>query len=152
MGIHAYISISLTQLRIVLRVSWKVCLNLCSWKWLRPALNLVNNLILLGLWQLLTLFLDGRINFKMIFLINIFINHFPFIYSRSKTGIFWKIMSQFKRSNIFIVSSKVWSTRHRNNINEVFRRLFVTCFLEIREFSKATSYQVAYYFQIHFLT
>ena len=31
-------------------VSWKLCLNLWSLKWLRPSLNLVISLIPLGLW------------------------------------------------------------------------------------------------------
>ena len=56
------------QMHIGLRVSWKLFLNLCSRRWLRPALNLVNNWICLGLWQLSTLFWDGHTNFKMLFL------------------------------------------------------------------------------------
>ena len=31
-------------------VSWKLCLNLCSLKWLRPSLSLVISLIPSGLW------------------------------------------------------------------------------------------------------
>ena len=56
------------QLQIGLRVSWKLCRNLCSRRWLRPNLNLVINLIPLGLWQLKTEFEDGLINFKILFL------------------------------------------------------------------------------------
>ena len=40
-------SISLPQLQIALSESWKLCLNLCSRRWLKPNLNLVNNLLLL---------------------------------------------------------------------------------------------------------
>ena len=56
------------QMHIGLRVSWKLFLNLCSRRWLRPTLNLVNNWICLGLWQLSTRFWDDHTNFKMLFL------------------------------------------------------------------------------------
>ena len=56
------------QLRIGLSESRKPCLNSCSWRWLRPSLSLVSNLIPLGLWQLKTLFPEERINFKSFFL------------------------------------------------------------------------------------
>ena len=56
------------QLQIGLRVSWKLCQNLCSRRWLRPNLSLVINLIPLGLWQLKLEFEDGLINFKKLFL------------------------------------------------------------------------------------
>ena len=48
--------------------SWKLCLNLCSQRWLKPNLNLVNNLTLLGLWQLKTVLSEGRMKFKSVFL------------------------------------------------------------------------------------
>ena len=60
----AEVSLSLPQLRIGLSESWKPCLNLCSRRWLKPSLNLVSNLTPLRLWQLKTLLLEGRINFK----------------------------------------------------------------------------------------
>ena len=56
------------QLQIGLRVSWKLCRNLCSQRWLRPNLNLAINLIPLGLWQLKIQLEDGLINFKILFL------------------------------------------------------------------------------------
>ena len=56
------------QMHIGLRVSWKLFLNLCSQRWLRPTLNLVNHWICLGLWQLSTLFWNDHANFKMLFL------------------------------------------------------------------------------------
>ena len=45
-------STSLPQLHIGLIESWKLCLNLCSRKWLRPSRILVIYLIPKGLWQL----------------------------------------------------------------------------------------------------
>ena len=56
------------QLQTGLRVSWKLCRNLCSRRWLRPSLNLLINLIPLGLWHLKTEFEDGLKNFKILFL------------------------------------------------------------------------------------
>ena len=56
------------QLQIGLRVSWKLCRNLCSRRWLRSNLSLVINLIPLGLWQLKVEFEDGLLNFKIVFL------------------------------------------------------------------------------------
>ena len=49
------------------RVSWKLCLNLCWRKWLRPRLSFVRYLISLQLWQSNTLFRDGLINFNKFF-------------------------------------------------------------------------------------
>ena len=64
----ADVSISLPQLQIGLSESWKLCLNLCSWRWLKPNLNLVNNLTHLGLWQLKTVLPEERMKFKSVFL------------------------------------------------------------------------------------
>ena len=50
------------------RVTWKLCLNLCSRKWLKPRCSLVMYLIPLQLGQLKTLFGDGLINFSKFFL------------------------------------------------------------------------------------
>ena len=60
--------VSSPQLQIGLRVSWKLWRNLRSQRWLRPNLNLIIYLILLGLWQLKIEFEDGLINFKILFL------------------------------------------------------------------------------------
>ena len=53
------------QLQIGLRVSWKLCQNLCS---ALPNLNLVITLIPLGLRQFKKEFENDIINFKMLFL------------------------------------------------------------------------------------
>ena len=60
-------SISKLQLQNGFKESWKLCLNLCSRKWLKPSRSLVSNLIPLGLWQLKRLS-DGLINFRILFL------------------------------------------------------------------------------------
>ena len=60
------LSISDPQAQIRFNVSWKLCLNLCSWRWLRPSLILERCLIVLGLWQLKILFGFGCINFKIL--------------------------------------------------------------------------------------
>ena len=64
----ADVSISLPQLHIGLGKSWNLCLNLCSRRWLKPNLDLVNNLTPLGLWQLKTVLPEGRMKFKSVFL------------------------------------------------------------------------------------
>ena len=61
-------SISLPQLQIALSESWKLCLNLCSRRWLKPYLNLGNNLTSLGLWQLKTVLPEGLVKFKSVLL------------------------------------------------------------------------------------
>ena len=59
---------SLPQLQTGLSESRKLCLNLCSRRWLISSLSLVSNLTLLGLWHLKTLFPEGPIKFKIFFL------------------------------------------------------------------------------------
>ena len=44
------VSISRPQLQRGFQVPWKLCLNLCSLRWLRPSLNLDTNLIPFSLW------------------------------------------------------------------------------------------------------
>ena len=63
-----FVSISRPQEQNAFKVSWKLCLNLCSRKWLRLRRSLVRYLIPLQLWQLKTLFRDGLINFNKFFL------------------------------------------------------------------------------------
>ena len=54
-------SISLPHSHKGFKVSWKQCLNLCSWRWLRPRRNLVKSLISRGLWISKILLAQGRI-------------------------------------------------------------------------------------------
>ena len=46
----------------------KLCLNMWSWRWLKPDLSLVISFIPIGLWQVKVLFGDDCINCKMFFL------------------------------------------------------------------------------------
>ena len=54
------------QLQIGLRESWKLCRDFSSRRWLRHNLNLLINLIPLGLRQLKIEFEDGLKNFKIL--------------------------------------------------------------------------------------
>ena len=53
-------------------ISWKLCLNLCSLKWLRPNLSLVISLNPLGLWQSKKEFGEGRMKLN-IFSLTLFV-------------------------------------------------------------------------------
>ena len=57
-------SISLLHLHKGFKVSWKQCLNLCSWTWLRPRRNLVKSLIPRGLSISKILLEQGRMKFR----------------------------------------------------------------------------------------
>ena len=61
-------STSLPQLHIEFGVSWKLCLNLCSRRWLSPSWIRVIYLILIELWQSKTQLAEGRMNFSMLLL------------------------------------------------------------------------------------
>ena len=63
-----FISISLSQQLIGFTQSRKLCLNLCSRRWLKPNLNLVIGFIPIELWQLKFLLGVGRMNCKLPFL------------------------------------------------------------------------------------
>ena len=60
-------STSQPQAQSGFNVSWKLLLNLYSWRWLSPSLNLVKYLIPFRLWQPNMLFAVGLINFKIFF-------------------------------------------------------------------------------------
>ena len=62
------VSVPLPQLHIGSTESWKLCLNLCSFRWLNPILNLVRYLIPRGLWILKILFGKGLIKSRICFL------------------------------------------------------------------------------------
>ena len=56
------------QVQTGFNVSWKLFLNLCSWRWLSPSRNLVKYLIPFRLWRPNMLFVVSLINFKIFFL------------------------------------------------------------------------------------
>ena len=61
-------SIRWQQLHKGFKNSWKLCLNLCSLKWLKPRRSRVISLIPLGLWQLYTELAVGLIKWRIFFL------------------------------------------------------------------------------------
>ena len=61
-------STSLPHLHKWFKVSWKQCLNLCSWRWLRPRRNLIKSLIPRGLWISKILLARDRMRFRSFFL------------------------------------------------------------------------------------
>ena len=61
-------SISLPHSHKGFKVSWKQCLNLCSWRWLRPRRNLAKRLIPKGLWISKILLAQLRFKFRSFFL------------------------------------------------------------------------------------
>ena len=60
--------ISLPHSHKAFKVYWNECVNLCSWRWLRPRRNLVNSLIPRGLWISKILLAQGRMKFRTFFL------------------------------------------------------------------------------------
>ena len=68
-------SISLLHSHKGFKVSWKQCLNLCSWRWLRPRRNLVKSLIPRGLWISKILLAQGRMKFRSRFTSEIYCWH-----------------------------------------------------------------------------
>ena len=62
------VSISKPQMQIGLSVSKKLCLNLCSLKWLRPTCRRVSKISRFGWLTLKTSLLRGLIRFKIFFL------------------------------------------------------------------------------------
>ena len=50
------------------KVSWKQCLNLCSWRWLRPRRNLVKSLFSRELWISKAYLAKDRIKIRNLFL------------------------------------------------------------------------------------
>ena len=62
------VSTSFPQLQSGLSVSWKLCLNLCSRRWLSPSRSLVSSFTPIGLWQPKILFAVGLMNLRIFYL------------------------------------------------------------------------------------
>ena len=94
-------SISLLHSHKGFKVSWKQCLNLCSWRWLRPRRNLVKSLILRGLYRKYywhKVVCSSEAFFKSIeacWVSNVEVKLVPLWYSRRKKRVFKIIMSYF---------------------------------------------------------
>ena len=58
-------SASFPQLQNGLRISWKLCLNLCSRRWLSPSRSLVSSFSPKGLWEPKILFAVGLMNLRV---------------------------------------------------------------------------------------
>ena len=94
---------------------WKLCLNLCSCKWIRTACNLVISLILLWSSQWKTSHDEGLINLRMLFFLNnkTFwvpkgrIYFVPFNYCRRKERGFEEFVSSVKKGNVISFSGSI---------------------------------------------
>ena len=136
------------QLQIGLRVSWKLCRNLCSRRWLRPNLNLVINLIPLGLWQLKIEFEDGLINFKILFLkaekvLEFLIFKSKLFHSMTvdwKKRIYRKIIFTTEEGNLINSSCIICFANARKYFEEILRRLTFKYFEKVAEFSIPSSF------------
>ena len=106
-------STSVPHLQIGLKESWKLCLNLCSRKWLRTVHSLVTSLIPLGLWKLKKLLKVGVMNcriflfknVKTVFTPKISIELVPFNTTRKKNEFLKKLCFVLNKGvlSIFLV-------------------------------------------------
>ena len=74
-------AISLPHSHKGLKVFWTQCLNLCSWRWLRPRRNLVMNMIPRGLWISKILLAQGCMKFRSFLLKAFSLADFPMLRS-----------------------------------------------------------------------
>ena len=74
-------AISLPHSHKGLKVFWTQCLNLCSWRWLRPRRNLVMNVIPRGLWISKILLAQGCMKFRSFLLKAFSLADFPMLRS-----------------------------------------------------------------------
>ena len=104
-------SISKPQLQIGFKPSWKLCLNLCFRKWLRPKRNPL--IILIPLWLSKTLLGEGLIKFRIPFLKTTKLFKFRRVGSKFfhslivEERVFEKIMSNVKKGNFINVSCSI---------------------------------------------
>ena len=99
--------------------SGKLCLNLCSLKWLRPSLSLIKSLIPLRFSQSKKEFGEGRMklsNFSLkteILLEFLILGVIPFGNSRWKKRSFEKVMLCLNKGNIAQSSCSIWCTSYK---------------------------------------
>ena len=110
---NSFVDVSISpQLQIGLSESGKPCLNLCYPSRLRSSFSVVSNLTPFGLWNLKTLFPEGRINFESFFLkifrfsdFHIFwFRLFHSVTTEGKKGFWLKIMFYIELRNIISIS------------------------------------------------
>ena len=85
-------SIYLPHLHKGFKVFWKRCLNLCSWRWLRPRRNLVKSLILIGLWISKILLARGNMKFRRFFLKALSLSEFLIL----RSSLFHSVIAETK--------------------------------------------------------
>ena len=105
--------------------SWKLCLNLCSLRWLCPSLSLVSNLIPNGSWILNIEFWIGPSIFNKEFLKikNDFAFLVPFNYSTWKERVFKWIYSPIICFKWILIMGVIYTISQKNNIEWKFRSL-----------------------------
>ena len=87
----------MTTFTLRIYLSWKLCLNFCSLKWLRPSRSLIISLILLGLWQSKREFGEGLRKLSIFSLNTEILLEFLGLGSKS----FHSIIAGIKEKNIF---------------------------------------------------
>ena len=120
-------------------VSWKLFLNLCSWRWLSPSLRLIKYLIPFRFCKLNMFFGVGLLNFKILFLKILRLGAFwisgssfiPFHDNWRKKSIFEEAVFNFEMRNIISVPCKVWPCQLRNYIKKIFWRLVFQSFIKL---------------------
>ena len=111
-------SISFAQLHKASTESWKLCLSLCSFRWLQPILRHVRSFSPNGLFMLKTLLEFGLMKFNNFFLriskeAELRISRsslFHSLIADGKKRIFEEVMSNIKRCYVIWVSGSVQST------------------------------------------
>ena len=103
---------------------WKPCLNLCLRRLLKPSLNLVSNLTLLGLWQLKALLPGGRINFQRLFLKKLKLSELQIFrpnlfHSMTVEGIPKKVMFYIELRNVISIPCVISIDGNGNNVKKV---------------------------------
>ena len=141
------VSVSLPQLQIGLSESWKLCLNLCSRRWLKPNLNLVNNLTPLGLWQLKTVLPEGRMKFKSVFLkifklseLQIFMSSLFHLITAEGKKEFWKKLCFTLNRGILLEFLVLYVL---TKVGIILNKYFGQLYLKISK--KATKFPVPYF-------
>ena len=135
-----HFSISGPQAQIGFNVSWKICLNLCSQRWLGPSLIIEIYLIALGLWKVKILLVFGCINSKILDLKKSFDYLYFELLSRrccywrwKKERILEEIVFYITWWDVVRICCSMIRIIFRNNSEKIVRRVFLNNFLKITE-------------------